>query len=162
MSKQHYTPETYHARGSVAYFIKRAHGLLIDRLDRVVSSGALTVTQWAVLMHLREGLALNAADLCNQLRHDSGALTRVIDQLEARGLVARERSREDRRAVELRLTDAGREAVEFQIPRVVESLNEVLTDFSKAEVAELLRLLVKLVAALDPVAVEAAKAAEPA
>jgi DNA-binding MarR family transcriptional regulator len=63
--------------------------------------------------------------------------------------------------VELQLTPAGRETIESLIPLVVAKLNEVLTDFSKDEVQELLRLLVKLNTTLqahvDPskVAVEA-------
>ncbi len=67
----------------------------------------------------------------------------------------------DRRKVELQLTPAGRETIESIIPLVVDKLNEVLTDFSKDEVQELLRLLVKLNTTLqahvDPsrVAVEA-------
>src|ERR1700680_128988 len=104
---QHYRTETYKARGSVGYLIKRAHSLLIDHLATAVAGSDLTFTQWVVLMYLRDGLAINATDLCSQLRHDSGALTRVIDQLESRGLVHRERSREDRREVQLRLTDTG-------------------------------------------------------
>jgi DNA-binding MarR family transcriptional regulator len=149
MSKQHYTAETYRARSSVAYLIKRAQSLLIDRFEQAVSPGELTFTQWVILMYLRDGMAINASDLCSQLRHDSGALTRVLDQLQARGLVARERSREDRRAVELRLTDAGRSVLEAYVPRVVDALNDALGDFSRAEVTELLRLLGKLIARLD-------------
>jgi DNA-binding MarR family transcriptional regulator len=149
MSKQHYTAETYRARSSVAYLIKRAQSLLIDRFELAVAPGELTFTQWVILMYLRDGMAINASDLCSQLRHDSGALTRVLDQLQARGFVARERSREDRRAVELRLTDSGRSVLEAYVPRVVETLNDALGDFSRAEVTELLRLLGKLIARLD-------------
>src|SRR6202171_2067153 len=93
---QHYRAERYKARSSVGYLIKRAHSLLIDQLEAAVAGSDITATQWVVLMHLRDGLAINASDLCSQLRHDSGALTRVIDQLQARGLVQRERSREGR------------------------------------------------------------------
>ena len=61
--------------------------------------------------------------------------------------------------MELQLTPAGRETIESLIPLVVDKLNEVLTDFSKAEVQELLRLLVKLnttlQAHIDPTAVAA-------
>ena len=106
---QHYRPEVYEARGSVGYLLKRAHLLMLDQLESVVAGSDITITQWVVMMYLRDGLAINARDLCSQLRHDSGALTRLIDQLEARALVQRERSREDRREVQLRLTDAGRE-----------------------------------------------------
>jgi DNA-binding MarR family transcriptional regulator len=146
---QHYRSEAYSARGSVGYLLKRAHTLLVDQLEAAVAPGEITATQWVVLMYLRDGLAINASDLCVQLRHDSGALTRVLDQLEARGLVQRERSREDRRAVQLRLTAAGAQTVTALIPAVVDKLNYALRDFSRAEAAELNRLLTKLIGSLD-------------
>jgi DNA-binding MarR family transcriptional regulator len=149
MPVQHYKPEMYRARGSVGYLIKRAHSRLVDHLEAVVTPSDLNFTQWVVLMYLRDGLALNASDLCTQLRYDSGALTRVIDQLESRGLVQRERSREDRRAVELRLTEAGADIVNKLVPKVVDRLNYALRDFSRAEAAQLNRLLGKLIASLD-------------
>ena len=77
----------------------------------------------------------------SQYRHNSGALTRVIDQLAERGLLERMRRDRDRRKVELQLTAAGREAIESLIPLVVEKLNLALADFSSAEVKEFLRLL---------------------
>src|SRR6202161_3455155 len=120
MLMQHYRPELYQARSSVGYLLKRAHVLMLDQLEPVVAGSDITITHWIVMMHLRDGLAINASDLCAQLRHDSGALTRLIDQLEARGLGERERSREDRREVQLRLTDAGRETIAALLPQGVE------------------------------------------
>jgi DNA-binding MarR family transcriptional regulator len=146
---QHYRLEAYSARSSVGYLLKRAHTLLVDQLEAAVAARGITATQWVVLMYLRDGLAINASDLCVQLQHDSGALTRVIDQLEARGLVQRERSREDRRAVQLRLTAAGADTVTALIPAVVDKLNYALRDFSRAEAAELNRLLTKMIGSLD-------------
>jgi DNA-binding MarR family transcriptional regulator len=156
---QHYRTETYLARSSVGYLLKRAHLLMLDQLESVVAGSDITITQWVVMMHLREGLAINARDLCAQLRHDSGALTRLIDQLEARGLVQRERSREDRRAVQLRLTDAGMEILAPLLPKVVDKLNFALRDFSRAEADELSRLLSKLIASLESVSAESGAAA---
>jgi DNA-binding MarR family transcriptional regulator len=156
---QHYRPEMYSARSSVGYLLKRAHSLLIDQLEAAVAGSDITATQWVVLMHLRDGLAINASDLCAQLRHDSGALTRVIDQLEARGLVQRERSREDRREVQLRLTDAGNQTVTSLVPTVVDKFNYALREFSRAEASELNRLLSKLIASLDGSSVEPGAAA---
>ena len=146
---QHYRLEAYSARSSVGYLLKRAHTQLVDQLEAAVPDPGITATQWVVLMYLRDGLAINASDLCVQLQHDSGALTRVIDQLEARGLVQRERSREDRRAVQLRLTAAGADTVTALIPAVVDKLNYALRDFSRAEAAELNRLLTKMIGSLD-------------
>jgi DNA-binding MarR family transcriptional regulator len=74
-------------------------------------------------------------------RHDSGASTRVIDQLAERGLL--ERVRRDRRKMELQLT-LGRDTIEALIPLVVEKLNLALGDFSGAEVHEFRRLFGKL------------------
>jgi len=146
---QHYRPELYQARGSVGYLLKRAHLLMLDQLEAVVATSDITITHWIVMMHLRDGLAINASDLCSQLRHDSGALTRLIDQLEARGLVQRERSREDRRAVQLRLTDAGLATLALLLPKVVDKLNFTLRDFTRAEATELNRLLTKLITSLE-------------
>lgn len=149
MPTQHYRTDTYLAQNSVGYLLKRAHSLLVDHLEPVLEANGFTFTQWVVLMHLRDGLALNATVLCAQLRHDSGALTRIIDQLEARGLVSRERSRKDRRSVQLQLTTAGRATVQAAIPAVVERLNAALGGFSRAELGELTRLLTKLTALLE-------------
>jgi DNA-binding MarR family transcriptional regulator len=146
---QHYTADKYRAKTSVGYLVKRANALVVEGLEPALAEQGFTFTQWVVMMHLRDGLAPNAKDLCVQLRHDSGAVTRILDQLEARALLVRERSLDDRREVKLRLTDAGHKMVESLIPTVVDKLNEVLGDFSSAEVAELTRLLNKFIAGLN-------------
>jgi DNA-binding MarR family transcriptional regulator len=101
---------------------------------------------------------VNPKDICSQFRHDSGALTRVIDQLAERGLLERVRRDRDRRKVELQLTPAGLATIEGLIPLIVEKLNLALGDFSGAEFEEFLRLLLKLNATMRS-AVEPAIAA---
>jgi len=149
MPTQHFKADTFLGHTSPGYLLKRAHSALIDRIEPVIQARGLTFTQYVALMYLREGLVISASVLCAQLRHDSGALTRIIDQLEARGLVQRERSRTDRRSVLLQLTEAGRTTVEGMIPEVVEQLNSALGDFSAEELAELMRLLTKLIVVVE-------------
>ena len=144
MSKQYYDPATYRAQNSVGYLIKRAQSMMLDVLDGVLAEHGFTHIQYVILSWLRDGIAVNPKDICGQFRHDSGALTRVIDQLAERGLLERERGDRDRRKVELKLTPAGREFIERLIPLVVEKLNLALSDFSRQEVDEFLRLLRKL------------------
>ena len=144
MSKQHYHVSTYRAQKSVGYLVKRAHSLMLDVLEPVLEARGFSFVQYVILSWLRDGIAVNPKDICFQFRHNSGALTRVIDQLAERGLLERMRRDRDRRKVELQLTPAGREAVERLIPLVVEKLNLALADFSGAEVQEFLRLLIKL------------------
>jgi DNA-binding MarR family transcriptional regulator len=144
MSKQYYKVESYRAQDSVGYLVKRAHSLNMDVMEPVLVARGFTFLQYVILAWLRDGIAVNPRDICTQFRHDSGALTRVIDQLAERGLLERVRRDRDRRKVELQLTPAGRDTIEGLIPPVVEKLNFVLADFSDAEVRELQRLLVKL------------------
>jgi DNA-binding MarR family transcriptional regulator len=144
MSKQHYKASTYEAKSSVGYLIKRAQSLMWDVMEPVLEARGFTFIQYQILARLRDGIAVNPSELCAQFRHNSGALTRVIDQLAERGFLVRARRDRDRRKVELELTPAGREVVEGLIPLVVEKLNLALADFSSAEVQELIRLLLKL------------------
>jgi DNA-binding MarR family transcriptional regulator len=149
MSKQHYRAATYKARTSIGYLVKRSHALMLDNLEPAFADQGFTFIQWVVLMYLRDGIAVNAKDICGEFRHDSGALTRVIDQLAERGLVERVRGVIDRRKVDLHLTPAGRKAVETLIPTVVDKLNFALADFSGTEVREFTRLLTKLNSAMQ-------------
>lgn len=160
MPTQHFRADSFLGSNSPGYLLKRAHSALVDRLEPVIEARGFTFTQYVALMYLREGLVISASMLCAQLRHDSGALTRIIDQLEARGLVRRERSRTDRRSVLLQLTEAGRATVEGMIPEVVAQLNAALGDFSAQELAELMRLLTKLIVVVEGAGSAAATASE--
>jgi DNA-binding MarR family transcriptional regulator len=156
MSKQHYQASTYRAQSSVGYLIKRAHSMMLDVLEPVFEAHGFSFVQYQVLASLRDGIAVNPKDICAQFRHNSGALTRVIDQLAERGLLERSRRDRDRRKVELDLTAAGREVIETLVPLVVEKLNLALADFSSEEVQELTRLLMKLNVTLQSTAKPAA------
>jgi DNA-binding MarR family transcriptional regulator len=143
MSEQHYQPSTYRVQSSIGYLLKRAQSMIMDVLDNQFAERGFSFIQYVILAGLRDGIAANPKDFCAQYRHDSGALTRVIDQLEERGLLERVRRDRDRRKVELQLTEAGRKAVESLIPLVVDKLNLALADFSRDEVTEFKRLLTK-------------------
>jgi DNA-binding MarR family transcriptional regulator len=150
MSKQHYQASTYRAQESIGYLVKRSHSLMLDTLEPLLEAHGFSFIQYVMLAWLRDGIAINPKSFCAMYRHDTGAVTRVIDQLAERGLLVRvRRDGGDRRKIELELTPAGREAVEQLIPLVVEKLNLALGDFSTAEFEELRRLLIKLNAAMQ-------------
>src|SRR5687768_2063814 len=107
MPKQHYKSDTFHLRDSIGYLVKRSQRLMQERIETQFEQQGCTLQQWVVLMYVRDGLAVTIADICRDLHHDSGAMTRLVDQLESRKLVDRRRSAGDRRVVELSLTDAG-------------------------------------------------------
>jgi DNA-binding MarR family transcriptional regulator len=149
MSPQHYHPKTYEARNSVGYLVKRTYALMLDGFEPAFAAHGFTYMQYVVLMQLRSGAALNLRDICQDFRHDSGALTRVIDQLAERGLLERQRCAQDRRKVDLHLTAAGLATCEQLIPLVVDKLNAAVASFSRAELDELIRLLGKFIAGMQ-------------
>jgi DNA-binding MarR family transcriptional regulator len=146
---QHYDAKSFTSGKSIGYLVKLAHLMMVDRATEAFAGHDLSFVQWVVMIRLREGKEVTASDLCRALRHDTGALTRMIDQLEERGYVSRVRSKEDRRVVQLGLTAAGSKITDKLTPIIVERLNTALDGFSKAEFNELSRLLTKLVDTLQ-------------
>ena len=145
MSKQHYHASTYKAQQSIGYLVKRSHSLMHDLLEPLLEAHGYSFIQFVMLAWLRDGIAINPKTFCALYRHDTGAVTRVIDQLVDRGLLVRvRRDGGDRRKIELELTPAGRDAIEQVLPMIVDKLNVALGEFSTAEFEELRRLLIKL------------------
>jgi DNA-binding MarR family transcriptional regulator len=119
-------------------------GLLRRELERRMAEHGLTDAQWRPLWILKTGTAHTANEIARQLHIDAGAMTRLLDRLECKGLVERLRSESDRRVVQLRLTDAGEAAV-AQVPHVLAGINnDVLAGFSETEWKQLRKLLGRL------------------
>jgi DNA-binding MarR family transcriptional regulator len=66
----------------------------------------LTFSQYITLKKLADGTA-GVTDLARAAEVDPGAMTRLLDKLEAKGLIGREAVPGDRRAINIQLTDAG-------------------------------------------------------
>lgn len=142
--KKHYDPSSFESQKSLGYLLKTNHALMREGAERILAKFNFNFVHWIILQKLHEGLVNTASDLCREIAHDNGAITRVIDQLEDKGLIERIRSLQDRRVVNLTLTDAGRNELNQLTPAVIDCLNNVLAPFSDAEFLELIRLLEKL------------------
>lgn len=144
-----YRANHYNMKNSVGYLIRRTSNLMLPQMEALFAEEALTFSQWTVLMALREWGKSTAARLARDICHDAGSLTRLLDELEQRDLVARARSETDRRVVTLSLTPQGLAMVENLLPRVVEHWNALLGDFSHLEIKLLLKLLTRLTMATE-------------
>lgn len=142
---RHYDARTFTCGASLGYLLKLSHVLMHDGATAAFAAHDISFIQWLVLMKIREGHAATASDLCKAMHYDNGSATRLLDQLEERGLLRRERSTSDRRAVILKLTPAGEKKITELIPVTVNALNGILGNFSKAEFAQLTQLLNKLI-----------------
>ena len=113
-----YRPENYQPEESVGYLMKRILGMVADEIEREMGPNGLTNAQWIPLFKLYMGPASTVAELARECQLDAGAMTRLLDRLEAKGLLKRVRSIDDRRVVNLELTPEGRTAAK-QIPQVL-------------------------------------------
>jgi DNA-binding MarR family transcriptional regulator len=146
---RHYTVKDFRGEICIGYLVSRIQASNRIALEALFEGEDITFTQWRVLMCLRDGLANTCADVSRELAHDKGSMTRLIDQLEERRLLKRERDMEDRRIVFLTLTPSGRAAVNRLVPNLVDYFNELLAGFTPQEAKLLTQLLTKLRASLE-------------
>lgn len=136
-----YSPGTFRSRDSVGALIGFVRKALVEAFDRELAPLGLNTAQALVLIFLVDERAGTAAEVCKQLSHDPGAMTRLIDKLETMDLVRRVRGREDRRSARLEITRRGRER-HAEVTRVqIDLLNRALRGFSSAEARSLEALL---------------------
>lgn len=129
---------------SIGYLARRAFQLSSLGLEPVFAPEGITLTQWSALVSIHFDRGNTCADLARDLAHDKGATTRIIDTLVERGWVVRARHTDDRRVINLSLTDSGEAVARHCRLRVIECWNEWLRDWSPDDAAELVRLLQKL------------------
>lgn len=129
-----YQPDNYVAGGdSVGRLMSSVVTAMTQELERQFEPSGLTNAQWRPLFKLGFTNTSTVAELARQCTLDAGGMTRLLDRLEAKGLCHRERSEQDRRVVNLALTEAGREAVK-DIPAVLSRVhNAYLAGFSHEE-----------------------------
>ena len=90
-----------------------------------------------------------AASLARDLNTDTGAMTRMLDRLEAKGLLLRTRSATDRRVVELTLTEQGRELTTLIPHHLAAVYNNHLAGFTAEEFNLLKHMLRRIIANRD-------------
>src|ERR1700744_2647505 len=144
-----YSVETFQARRSIGYLVKRLNSLIVPRAEAMFADAGFTFSQWVVLMAVRDGIADTCGEIARHLDHDTGATTRLVDQLEERGYLRRRRSTEDRRVVHLEITTAGKALAKSLMPRLIDFWNEVLKDFTSEEASQFVSLLTRLMAQIE-------------
>ncbi|MBV8502754.1 MAG: MarR family transcriptional regulator [Paucibacter sp.] len=142
-----YQPDAYLRDESVGYLLARAKQTIAAACDQRLSAHDLTHSQWVPLLKLSLcGKPSPVATLVSELEIDAGAVTRLIDRLEAKGLVRRERSSEDRRVVLIHLTEEGERLASGLTAVLADVFNAHLKGFSREEWQLLLQLLRRFVA----------------
>jgi DNA-binding MarR family transcriptional regulator len=126
--------------GQLMYRVRAAHMSALDaEIARNPELAALEVSaaQYIIISVLAKRGVDSATELCKDLSYDGGAMTRMVDRLEAKGLISRRRCPEDRRLVKLELTEAGQSALPKLKECSVRVLNRFMKGFSPAEARQL-------------------------
>jgi len=143
------TPEAP-SLGLLIHFVRTG---LIRHLERaLVESGHdLNFSQFRVLKALSACERITLSELAREVDHDAGALTRMLDRLQEKGYVRRKPRDDDRRVVDICLTEAGR-ALWVSIRKSADGVSELAqSDLSAAERDQLLNLLKRVQQTLDQV-----------
>jgi DNA-binding MarR family transcriptional regulator len=145
-----YDSATYEPRKGIGHLMNRVRTELLAAIDRsmakdeLLSSLEMSSAQFIIIATLSLGVAKSASDLCKGISYDAGAMTRMLDRLEEKGLLRRSRDPGDRRLVNLELTEKGNAA----LPRMREVsmgvLNRFLQGFTKAEARQLEGFLTRM------------------
>jgi len=124
--------------------LSRAADSINSRLNNSPSMQELTMSQFGVLEALVHLGPLCQNVLGSKILKSNSNMTTVIDNLEKRGLVKRERSSEDRRIITIYLTEKGKETIESVLPQHVAAIKSQFEILSPEEQIQLGKLLRKL------------------
>ncbi|MGA3156453.1 MAG: MarR family winged helix-turn-helix transcriptional regulator [Steroidobacteraceae bacterium] len=139
---QIYDVNTFQPAKAVGQLMCRVRAAYIAALDQALAQEPeiagleISAAQYTILNVLEQRGVDSAAQLCKDISYDGGAMTRMVDRLEAKGLVSRRRSEDDRRLINLELTEEGRLAVPKLRACSAQVLNHLLRGFSATEVRQ--------------------------
>jgi DNA-binding MarR family transcriptional regulator len=121
--------------------LKQVTSSLLRRVDRHMQPLELTGMQWEPVLMLWLKRADTVAGLARYCQSGFATMSRMLDRLEEKELLRRERSETDRRVVHLHLTPKGKKVANKIWPIVVEGMHVHLEGFKKDELNQLNDLL---------------------
>ncbi|WP_175990381.1 MarR family winged helix-turn-helix transcriptional regulator [Bacillus sp. Marseille-Q1617] len=119
---------------SIGLFTSNTVKNIIRFLSVNIKNFDITPEQWTVLKRLSENDGINQKELAEKAEKDQPTVTRILDILERKELITKEKNKEDRRSFILFITDKGT-AVKEELSPVIEGLWEekILTGISEKD-----------------------------
>lgn len=108
---------------SIGYRLKLLSQLASRKFQEALEPLGLTPFHWVVLCCLWQEDGLPTSGIGDKLKQVGGTLTGVLDRMEERGLVRRERDLQDRRIWRIWLTQTGRD-LESVLPPLAQAVHE--------------------------------------
>ena len=114
--------------------------------DEEVAPLEVTAAQFVIIANLLKGHANSACELCKFMDYDRGAMSRMIDRLETKGLIRRVALAHTRRTMALEVTEAGKAAFPKMQACLTKVVNRLLKGVTKAQVREVEKTLKRMLA----------------
>ncbi|MDX2213576.1 MAG: MarR family winged helix-turn-helix transcriptional regulator [Oculatellaceae cyanobacterium bins.114] len=133
----------------LGYRIKLLSQLFARRFQERLEPFGLTPFHWVVLCCLWEEDGLPTSSIGDRLQQVGGTLTGVLDRMEERGLIRRERDRQDRRVWRIWLTAEGEQLQQILPPIALELRETALRDVSEGDRQVLSQLVNQVIANLS-------------
>jgi len=127
------------------HLIRRAHQIAVALFMEECASYDVTPVQYAALVAIKETPGIAAIQLSAMVAFDPATLGKVIERLEAKKLVSRRVTAEDKRAKRLFLTREGLALVESIEPAVMRSQDRILAPLGVKDRRTFVRLLDQMV-----------------
>jgi DNA-binding MarR family transcriptional regulator len=131
---------------SICRQVKQAGSSLVRRVDQHMQPLELTGMQWEPVLMLWLKRADTVAGLARVSQMGFASMSRMLDRLEGKELLRRERSANDRRVVHLHLTPKGRKIANKIWPIVVQGMHIHLDGFKKEELVQFSGFLARMLA----------------
>lgn len=145
-----YDSASYQPGKSIGAMLSRVKAEMLAALDRELAADKrlapleMSAAQYIIMANLAGPEPKSASDLCKGISYDAGAMTRMLDRLEAKGLIRRMRSAQDRRLMHLELTEEGRAAYPRMREMSMAVANRFLRGFTRADARQLEALLTRM------------------
>ncbi len=130
---------------SLGYKVKLVSQLMYRDLLERLEPHKLTPFHYVVLCCLWEEDGLSASSIADKLKQLGATLTGVVDRMEERDLIYRERDRDDRRIIRIRLTDEGKRLMKVLPTLSLETIKKATAGISEVEQEAVLKLLDRIV-----------------
>ncbi|ALS24639.1 MULTISPECIES: MarR family winged helix-turn-helix transcriptional regulator [Paenibacillus] len=129
---------------SLGFIINHAGRRLSQLLSLHYQPYDITTEQWTVLNRLSERDGITQKDLAHRAEKDQTNITRILDQLERKGLVERRPNAVDRRSFLTFITDKGRSLNQVLLPIESRVVSSVLDGLSEEDVERLRAALIQI------------------
>jgi DNA-binding MarR family transcriptional regulator len=129
------------------HYIRRMQQIAVAIFLQETEAFGVTPVQYAGLQAVRRMPGVDQRTLARSIGLDTSTVAGVIDRLEARGLMVRSASPDDRRVRLLNLTDEGEALLDAVVPAMLRAQQRMLEPLSKKDQAEFIRMMRSIVTA---------------